>query len=56
MIISINESHFLNINHIVKASVEKGTLRILFSTGEEQIYFNKQEIETILNKLKNNTI
>jgi len=56
MIIVVNDCQFLNINHIVKASVENDTLRIIFSTGQEQIYFNKNEIEIILDKLKNNKL
>jgi len=55
MIIVVNESHFINIEHIVKASVEQEVLRITFITGEEVAYFNKKEIQIIVKQLKSKT-
>lgn len=52
MFIHLDDYNYLNINHIIKVSVEKNTLRILFSTGGEQIYFDSAHIKTILDKLK----
>lgn len=52
MFINLNDSEFINITTIQKASVEQGVLRILFLTGDEIIYFDKKKVETIVNKLK----
>jgi hypothetical protein len=52
MIIQVNDSQFLNINHIIKASVDNKILRITFITGEQTMYFNKKEIDFIVQKLK----
>ena len=56
MIININDSEFININHIVKVSLVQDVLRILFSTGIELTYFDKNIVDTIIKQLKNKQI
>lgn len=52
MIININDSEFININHIVKVSLVQNVLRILFSTGTELIFFDKDKVDSIVKQLK----
>lgn len=52
MFIQLDDYNFLNINHIVKTSVESNILRITFITGEQTSYFKQEEVNLILKQLK----
>lgn len=50
--IKVSDAEYINYDHIVKVSKDKGNLRILFSTGESEIIYDESQVNFVMKQIQ----
>ncbi len=50
--IKVSDAEYINYDHIVKVSKDKGNLRILFSTGESEIIYDQSQANFVMKQIQ----
>ena len=50
--IKVSDAEYINYDHIVKVSKDKGNLRILFSTGESEIIYDQSQASFVMKQIQ----
>ena len=50
--IKVSDAEYINYNHIVKVSKDKGNLRILFSTGDSEIIYDQSQANFVMKQIQ----
>lgn len=50
--IKVSDAEYINYNHIVKVSKDKGNLKILFSTGDSEIIYDQSQANFVMKQIQ----
>lgn len=50
--IKVSDAEYINYDHIVKVSKDKGNLRILFSTGDSEIIYDQSQVNFVMKQIQ----
>jgi len=50
--IKVSDAEYINYDHIVKVSKDKGNLRILFSTGDSEIIYDQSQANFVMKQIQ----
>jgi hypothetical protein len=50
--IKVSDAEYINYDHVVKVSKDKGNLRILFSTGESEIIYDESQVNFVMKQIQ----
>lgn len=50
--IKVSDAEYINYDHVVKVSKDKGNLRILFSTGDSEIIYDQSQANFVMKQIQ----
>ena len=50
--IKVSDAEYINYDHIVKVSKDKGNLKILFSTGDSEIIYDQSQANFVMKQIQ----